>query len=225
MTTEQTGWADFLARQQQQPYMQEIMTFVQEQREEGKVIYPPSEQIFAAFDATALNDIKVVILGQDPYHGENQAHGLCFSVLPGNKVPPSLSNMYKELERDVAGFERPSHGYLRSWASQGVFLLNTVLTVEQGAAHSHAKCGWEQFTDQVIDTINQQCNGVVFLLWGKHAEKKGRFIDRQRHHVLTSSHPSPLSVRRGFLGCGHFSKANELLTQSGRQVIDWQLPG
>ena len=168
--------------------------------------------------------MKVVILGQDPYHGPRQAHGLCFSVLPGIKTPPSLVNMYKELAQDIDGFQIPAHGYLQSWAEQGVLLLNTVLTVEQGKAHSHAKTGWETFTDKVIEAVNQHQSGVVFLLWGSHAQKKGRFIDRNKHHVLAAPHPSPLSAHRGFFGCGHFSLANQILNAQGKTTIDWHLP-
>ena len=215
------GWQAFL---QQQADGIRAMAFAEQQRSLGKVVYPPAEQVHSAFALTAPGDIKVVILGQDPYHGPDQAHGLCFSVLPGVKVPPSLNNIYKELERDFSGFERPGHGYLHSWATRGVFLLNTVLTVEQGAAHSHAKCGWEAFTDAVIEKINRECQGVVFMLWGSHAQKKGRFIDTDRHHVLASSHPSPLSAHRGFLGCGHFSQANKLLMAQGIEPVDWRLP-
>jgi uracil-DNA glycosylase len=180
--------------------------------------------VFSAFDATPLSDIKVVILGQDPYHGEGQAHGLCFSVLPEvKKLPPSLKNIYKELVTDINGFTTPEHGYLQGWAEQGVFLLNTVLTVEQGQAHSHKHLGWEQFTDNVIAHINEHCQGVVFILWGAHAQKKGKSIDRQRHHVLAGPHPSPLSAHRGFFGCQHFSKTNELLIAQGAQPINWQV--
>ncbi|MGL4919119.1 MAG: uracil-DNA glycosylase, partial [Plesiomonas shigelloides] len=175
-----------------------------------------------AFRYTPFEQVKVVILGQDPYHGPNQAHGLCFSVQPGVPVPPSLVNMYKELAQDIAGFQIPQHGYLKSWADQGVLLLNTVLTVERGQAHSHAKLGWETFTDRVIAAVNEHRQGVVFLLWGAHAQKKGRIIDRQRHHVLTAPHPSPLSAHRGFLGCRHFSQTNQLLAQQNLPAIDWQ---
>ncbi|TNF11594.1 MAG: uracil-DNA glycosylase, partial [Vibrionaceae bacterium] len=177
---------------------------------------------FNAFRFTEFNQVKVVILGQDPYHGPNQAHGLCFSVQPGIKTPPSLVNMYKELAQDIPGFQIPNHGYLKSWAEQGVLLLNTVLTVEQGQAHSHANTGWETFTDRVIDALNQNGQGIVFLLWGSHAQKKGRMIDRQRHHVLMAPHPSPLSAHRGFLGCRHFSQTNQLLEQQGKAPINWQ---
>jgi uracil-DNA glycosylase len=216
-------WHDVIGREKQQEYFQQTMAYVQAERDAGKTIYPPAQDVFNAFRYTELNDVKVVILGQDPYHGPNQAHGLCFSVLPGVKTPPSLVNMYKELAQDIPGFEIPSHGYLKSWAEQGVLLLNTVLTVEQGKAHSHAKTtGWETFTDRVIQAVNDHCEGVVFLLWGAHAQKKGRVIDRNRHHVLTAPHPSPLSAHRGFFGCKHFSQANQILQQKGLAPIDWQ---
>lgn len=216
-------WHDVIGQEKQQPYFQDTLKFVASERAAGKTIYPPQKDVFNAFSSTELENIKVVILGQDPYHGPNQAHGLSFSVLPGIPAPPSLVNMYKELITDIPGFERPNHGYLQSWAEQGVMLLNTVLTVEGGNAHSHAKLGWETFTDKVIAAINDNREGVVFLLWGSHAQKKGRIIDRNRHHVLAAPHPSPLSAHRGFLGCKHFSQANALLAQQGLQPIDWQL--
>lgn len=199
------------------------MDFVRREREAGKIVYPPAADVFNAFKYTEFADVKVVILGQDPYHGPNQAHGLCFSVLPGVAVPPSLVNIYKELHRDIPGFEIPSHGYLLSWAQQGVLLLNTVLTVEAGKAHSHASSGWEHFTDRVIAALNEHREGLVFLLWGNHAQKKGQYIDRQRHHVLMAPHPSPLSAHRGFLGCGHFSQTNQFLTDADKQPINWQI--
>ncbi|GKX52261.1 uracil-DNA glycosylase [Budvicia aquatica] len=216
-------WHDVIGQEKQQPYFQDTLKFVASERAAGKTIYPPQKDVFNAFSSTELENIKVVILGQDPYHGPNQAHGLSFSVLPGIPAPPSLVNMYKELITDIPGFERPNHGYLQSWAEQGVMLLNTVLTVEGGNAHSHAKLGWETFTDKVIAAINDNREGVVFLLWGSHAQKKGRIIDRNRHHVLAAPHPSPLSAHRGFLGCKHFSQANALLAQQGLQPIDWHL--
>lgn len=215
-------WHDVIGEEKQQNYFIETMAFVQAERDAGKVIYPPASEVFNAFRFTELADIKVVIIGQDPYHGPNQAHGLCFSVLPGVKVPPSLMNMYKELAQDIGGFEIPQHGYLKSWAEQGVLLLNTVLTVEQGQAHSHAKTGWETFTDKVIEAVNAHCKGVVFLLWGSHAQKKGRVIDRDKHHVLMAPHPSPLSAHRGFLGCKHFSQTNQILIENGLAPINWQ---
>lgn len=225
MTTHLT-WHDVLAEEKQQPYFINTLSAVAAERAAGVTVYPSQKDVFNAFRFTELGDVKVVILGQDPYHGPGQAHGLSFSVLPGIAPPPSLVNMYKELEASVPGFTRPAHGYLESWARQGVLLLNTVLTVEASKAHSHAKFGWETFTDKVIALINEHREGVVFLLWGAHAQRKGSIIDRQRHHVLAAPHPSPLSAHRGFLGCGHFVKANEYLEEHGKQPIDWvpQLP-
>ncbi|SJN55879.1 Uracil-DNA glycosylase [Vibrio ruber DSM 16370] len=215
-------WHDVIGAEKQQPYFQETLAYVEQARRLGKVIYPPAKDVFNAFRYTEFSDVKVVILGQDPYHGPNQAHGLCFSVLPGVKTPPSLVNMYKELAQDIPGFSIPEHGYLKSWAEQGVFLLNTVLTVEQGKAHSHAGTGWETFTDKVIAEINAHRQNVVFLLWGAHAQKKGNFIDRTKHCVLTAPHPSPLSAHRGFFGCKHFSKANQYLQEHGVTPVNWQ---
>jgi len=215
-------WHDVLGNEKQQPYFIETLNTVAKARAAGVTIYPPQKDVFNAFRLTELGDVRVVILGQDPYHGPGQAHGLSFSVLPGIAPPPSLVNMYKELVASVPGFERPAHGYLESWARQGVLLLNTVLTVEAGKAHSHASLGWETFTDKVISLINTHRQGVVFLLWGAHAQKKGRIIDAQRHHILSAPHPSPLSAHRGFLGCGHFVKANEYLIERGEKPIDWQ---
>lgn len=218
-----TTWADILGQEKQQPYFQQIMQFVESERAVGKTIYPPKQDVFNAFSLTELSKIKVVILGQDPYHGPNQAHGLCFSVLPSVKTPPSLVNIYKELASDITGFIIPQHGFLQSWAEQGVLLLNTVLTVEQANAHSHAKIGWEQFTDAVIKQVSEHCEGLVFLLWGSHAQKKGSVINEQKHHVLKAPHPSPLSAYRGFLGCKHFSQTNQILQQQGSTAINWQI--
>ncbi|NIY48950.1 uracil-DNA glycosylase [Cedecea colo] len=220
MTTSLT-WHDVLAEEKQQPYFVNTLNTVADERAAGVTVYPPQKDVFNAFRFTELGDVKVVILGQDPYHGPGQAHGLAFSVLPGVAVPPSLSNIYKELQNNFPDFVRPDHGYLESWARQGVMLLNTVLTVEAGKAHSHARLGWETFTDKVIELINQHLEGVVFLLWGSHAQKKGSIIDRKRHYVLQAPHPSPLSAHRGFLGCGHFAKANEYLIERGLTPIDW----
>lgn len=216
-------WQQVITAEREKPYFQQIEHFVTAERESGKAIYPPEAEVFSALDSTPLEQVKVVILGQDPYHGPEQAHGLSFSVRPGIKVPPSLANMYKELATDIQGFTAPEHGYLQGWAEQGVLLLNTVLTVEQGKAHSHAKIGWETFTDRLIEVINQQCEGVVFLLWGAHAQKKGKKIDTARHHVLHSAHPSPLSAYRGFFGCKHFSQTNKLLEQMNKSPINWML--
>ncbi|ERT14869.1 uracil-DNA glycosylase [Photorhabdus temperata] len=214
-------WHDVIGNEKKQPYFLDTLAYVAKERQAGKTIYPPQQDVFNAFRYTELADIKVVILGQDPYHGPNQAHGLSFSVQPGIPAPPSLVNMYKELVSDIPGFQCPNHGCLIGWAKQGVLLLNTVLTVERGNAHSHANLGWETFTDKVIAAINEHCSGVVFLLWGSHAQRKGNFIDANKHHVLKAPHPSPLSAHRGFFGCKHFSKANELLEKQGMAPINW----
>lgn len=216
-------WKEAIGEEKSQPYFQQILQFVQQERASGKVIFPPQNEVFSAFSLTEFAEVKVVILGQDPYHGMHQAHGLAFSVKPPVAPPPSLLNMYKELATDV-GFQIPQHGYLVEWAKQGVLLLNTVLTVQQGLAHSHANIGWERFTDKVIAQLNQHRDNLVFLLWGSHAQKKGQFIDRQKHCVLTAPHPSPLSAHRGFWGCRHFSKTNDYLRSKGLSEIEWQLP-
>lgn len=216
-------WKDVIGVEKEQPYFQHILAQVQQARNSGKTVYPPQNEIFTAFKLTEFEQVKVVILGQDPYHGPNQAHGLSFSVKPGVPAPPSLVNIYKELSQDIAGFQIPNHGYLVSWAEQGVLMLNTVLTVEQGQAHSHANFGWETFTDRVISALNEQRENIVFLLWGSHAQKKGQFIDRQKHCILTAVHPSPLSAHRGFFGCRHFSQANAYLRSKGLSEIDWKL--
>lgn len=218
------SWESIINDERDKEYFQSVLAFVEQQRNSGKTIYPPQEQVFSAFDMTPFESVRVVILGQDPYHGAKQAHGLAFSVLPGVKIPPSLRNMYKELAQDIDGFEIPSHGYLDTWASQGVLMLNTVLTVEEAKAHSHAKCGWETFTDAIIAELNQRSEPIIFLLWGAHAQKKGQAIDADKHHVLVAPHPSPLSARRGFFGCQHFSMTNELLSSINQQPIDWTLP-
>ncbi|MGO1297466.1 MAG: uracil-DNA glycosylase [Vibrio sp.] len=222
--TQLLTWHDVIGAEKQQAYFQDTLQFVTAERQAGKVIYPPETDVFNAFRYTEFHQVKVVILGQDPYHGPEQAHGLSFSVRPGVKIPPSLRNMYKELAQDIPGFVTPTHGYLKEWAEQGVLLLNTVLTVEQGKAHSHAKnTGWERFTDAVIDKLNQYSDGVIFLLWGAHAQKKGSMIDTNKHVVLTAAHPSPLSAYRGFFGCQHFSKTNQILLSQGADPIHWQL--
>lgn len=221
MSTQLT-WSDVIGAEKEQPYFRDTLAFVARERANGKTIYPPQKDVFNAFRFTEFQDVKAVILGQDPYHGPNQAHGLSFSVLPGVKAPPSLVNMYQELSTDIPGFQTPNHGYLASWAQQGVLLLNTVLTVEAGQAHSHAHLGWETFTDRVIAALNEHREGVVFLLWGSHAQKKGRIIDTHRHHVLKTVHPSPLSAHRGFFGCKHFSQTNQFLQQQGLEPINWQ---
>lgn len=210
---------DYLKR----PEMQELAAFLRAEKRAGKVIYPPGPEIFAAFDHTPFDAVRVVILGQDPYHGPGQAHGLCFSVRPGVAIPPSLDNIFKEISRDL-GLPRPDHGCLTPWADRGVLLLNAVLTVERGQAGSHQGKGWEGFTDAAIEALNRERENLVFLLWGSYAQRKGRLIDTRRHCVLTSVHPSPLSAHRGFLGCGHFSAANAWLEQHGQAPIDWSLP-
>ncbi|QHB18190.1 uracil-DNA glycosylase [Mannheimia pernigra] len=217
-------WTEALGEEKQKNYFQQILKYVHNERLAGKVIYPPQNEVFSAFALTEFSEVKVVILGQDPYHGPNQAHGLAFSVKPPVAPPPSLVNMYKELADDIAGFQIPRHGYLVEWAKQGVFMLNTSLTVEQGRAGSHSQIGWEAFTDKVIAQLNEHRENLVFLLWGSHAQRKGQFIDRNRHCVLASPHPSPLSAYRGFLGCKHFSKANNYLISKQISPINWQLP-
>jgi uracil-DNA glycosylase len=217
------GWSEHLSGEARQPYMTALAEFLAAEEQVGKVIYPPERLRFNALNSTPLDKVAVVILGQDPYHGPGQAHGLCFSVRPGVKPPPSLMNIFKELDSDV-GAARPDHGCLQTWAEEGVLLLNSVLTVEQGKAASHQGKGWELFTDRVIETINRERRGIVFLLWGSYARNKGRIIDRSRHHVLEAPHPSPLSAHRGFLGCRHFSRANGWLASAELPLINWQLP-
>ena len=210
---------DYLQRDE----MQALAAFLRQRNAAGARIHPPAPRIFAALDATPFDAVKVVILGQDPYHGPGQAHGLCFSVRPGVPVPPSLDNIFKELQRDL-GIARPDHGCLLPWARQGVLLLNAVLTVEEGRAGAHAGKGWEGFTDHIVETLGREREGLVFLLWGSYAQAKGKVIDPQRHRVLKAPHPSPLSAHRGFIGCGHFSAANQYLARHGQAPIDWSLP-
>lgn len=217
------SWLAHLQGEFEQPYMRELGAFLRGEKRAGKRIFPAGDEIFSAFDHTPLDKVKVVILGQDPYHGEGQAHGLCFSVRPGVAVPPSLQNIYKEINAEL-GHPVPSHGYLTSWADQGVLLLNSVLSVECARAASHQGKGWEHFTDRVIDLVNREREGVVFLLWGSYAQRKGAIIDTTRHCVLKAPHPSPLSAHRGFFGCGHFRAANEYLQQRGETPIDWRVP-
>ncbi|QJQ94461.1 MULTISPECIES: uracil-DNA glycosylase [Halomonadaceae] len=217
------SWNRHLGVEFESPYMAALREFLRQEKRAGKVIFPHSSHWFRAFELTPLDGVRVVILGQDPYHGPNQAHGLCFSVRPGVPTPPSLQNIYKELAQDV-GFTPVNHGFLEHWARQGVLLLNSVLTVEQGSAGSHRGQGWETFTDRAIEVINEQCGGVAFLLWGSYAQKKASFVDRKRHLVLHSPHPSPLSAHRGFFGQRHFSQANDFLQSRGSGAIDWQLP-
>lgn len=218
------NWQALLVKEKEQPYFKDLMAFVQAQRDAGIEIFPAKSDVFNAFSLTPAEQVKVVILGQDPYHGAGQAHGLCFSVQDGIKIPPSLRNIYKELSSDIAGFSTPSHGNLSKWAEQGVLLLNTVLTVEEAQAHAHKDKGWETFSDKVIMQISEHMEDVIFLLWGKPAQQKIKLINTAKHHILTSVHPSPLSAYRGFLGCKHFSHANEILTKLGKQTINWQVP-
>lgn len=216
-------WADVLAAEKREPYFKEVVAFVERERAAGKTIYPPNGDVFNALAFTPFGNVKVVIIGQDPYHGPNQAHGLCFSVKPPTPPPPSLVNIFLELKSDL-GIQRPTHGNLESWARQGVLLLNAVLTVEEAKPGSHANKGWERFTSKIIEELNAQKHNLVFLLWGAYAQKKAERVDRHRHLVLTAPHPSPLSAYRGFLGCKHFSQANAYLTQHGLSPIDWSLP-
>ncbi len=216
-------WHEAIGNEKTQPYFRTLWERVRHARQSGAVIYPPSAEVFSAFASTEFDRVKVVILGQDPYHNAGQAHGLAFSVRPEVDIPPSLQNIYQELSRDIPGFVRPSHGHLQKWAEQGVLLLNTVLTVQAGQAHSHAQWGWETFTDRVIRQLNDHRDHLVFMLWGSHAQKKGAMIDRSRHLVLQAPHPSPLSAYRGFFGCRHFSQANAYLVAHGETPIDWQV--
>ena len=213
-------WLSYLQAEFNRPYMVELSIFLRAEQAAGKTSYPTGKNIFTALNTTLLSEVKVVILGQDPYHGPNQAHGLSFSVPKGVVIPPSLKNIYKEIYNDFGG-HYPTHGNLMSWAKQGVLLLNSVLTVEQAQAASHQGKGWEQFTDKVITTISNERQNVVFLLWGAYAQKKGQNIDKTKHLVLTAAHPSPLSAYRGFLGCKHFSKTNNYLQNTNQTPIDW----
>ncbi|NXC32740.1 UNG glycosylase, partial [Campylorhamphus procurvoides] len=215
------SWRRQLAAEFSKSYFVKLMAFVAEERKRYTV-YPPPEQVFTWTQMCDIWDVKVVILGQDPYHGPKQAHGLCFSVQKPVPPPPSLENIYRELSTDIEGFTHPGHGDLTGWAKQGVLLLNAVLTVRAHQATSHREQGWEQFTDAVVSWLNKHLTGVVFMLWGAYAQRKGSSIDRKRHHVLQTVHPSPLSANRGFFGCQHFSKTNELLKKSGKKPIDWK---
>lgn len=217
------SWKQHIGDYLQREDMAALSAFLRQRKAQGARIYPPGPEIFAAFDATLFDAVKVVILGQDPYHGQGQAHGLCFSVRPGVAVPPSLDNIFKEIHADL-GLPRPDHGCLLPWAQRGVLLLNAVLTVEDGRAGAHQGKGWEGFTDHVVDVLNREREGLVFLLWGSYAQAKGKVIDTRRHRVLKAPHPSPLSAHRGFMGCRHFSAANEYLTRNGQTPIDWSLP-
>jgi uracil-DNA glycosylase len=219
----EASWKKRLEPEFSQDYMVQLREFLLERKRAHAVIYPPGDRIFNALNSTPFEKVRVVILGQDPYHGPGQAHGLCFSVRLGVPTPPSLINILKEIELDL-GIPLPDHGYLKHWAEQGVLLLNAVLTVERGQAGAHQGKGWEQFTDQVVRLLNAERDGLVFLLWGNYALKKGSCIDRSRHLVLTAPHPSPLSATRGFFGCRHFSRTNKWLEEHGLEPIDWSLP-
>ncbi len=216
------SWKAVLASTFEQPYMRELKTFIMQQKQQGQEVYPPGREMFNALDSTPFDQVKVVILGQDPYHGPNQAHGLCFSVNKGVPIPPSLRNIYQELHQDI-GFDVPSHGNLQSWADQGVLLLNSVLTVNRGQAASHQGKGWETFTDTIISELNRHHSHLVYLLWGAYAQKKGKNIDANQNLILQSVHPSPLSAHRGFLGCRHFSQCNAYLESQGKTAVDWQI--
>lgn len=217
-----TSWKEALGDEREKPYFKELLERVESERRAGKVIYPKNSEIFAALQHTPFDKVRVVIIGQDPYPGPNQAHGLCFSVRRGIPLPASLQNIFKELGSSL-GVPYPSHGCLESWATQGVLLLNTALTVEGGKPQSHGGWGWERFTDRIVAELNVHRSGIIFLLWGSHAQKKGANIDRKKHIVLTAPHPSPLSAHRGFLGCGHFKKVNEILAGRGEAPIEWSL--
>jgi len=215
------GWEPLVAEEFEKAYYLDLREFLIEEYR-TRTVYPEKDDIFNALKFTDYEDVKVVILGQDPYHGHGQAHGLSFSVKPGVKIPPSLRNIYKELNGDL-GCEIPNHGYLKKWADQGVLLLNTVLTVREGEANSHRGKGWEHFTDKVIALLNEREKSVIFILWGKPAQSKLKLIDENKHKIIKSVHPSPLSARRGFFGSKPFSKVNELLKEQGEQQIDWQI--
>jgi uracil-DNA glycosylase len=217
------SWLEVLHNEFEKDCMLKLKQFLKEEKEADHNIYPKSSDIFSAFWKTPFNELKVVILGQDPYHGANQAHGLSFSVQKGVTPPPSLKNIYKELATDVPGFIIPDHGELTEWADQGVMLLNATLTVRAGSPGSHQKKGWEIFTDTVIQKISEQKEGIIFLLWGKFAQAKAELIDAKKHHILKAAHPSPYSADSGFFGCKHFSKTNAILEKEGKKVIDWQI--
>jgi len=217
------SWLAVLGDELEQPYMTDLRSFLVAEVEAGRRFYPPADRVFNALSLTPFDDVRVVILGQDPYHGAGQAMGLCFSVPAGIRPPPSLQNIHAELESDL-GLARPATGDLTPWAERGVLLLNAVLTVSPGKPASHAGKGWERFTDRAIAALSEHREGVVFLLWGRHAQQKGAVVDASRHHVLTAAHPSPFSAANGFFGCRHFSRANTLLAEGGRAPVDWSLP-
>jgi uracil-DNA glycosylase len=222
LTLLETSWQKVLQEELNALYFEEIEKFLSQEMASEKTIYPPAPLIFNAFNLTPFDKVKVVILGQDPYHGPKQAHGLCFSVQHGIKPPPSLVNIYKELHSDL-GLPIPAHGNLEAWSKQGVLLLNAILTVRDGEPASHSQIGWGRFTDAVITTLSKERSGLVFLLWGKFAIDKAALIDGSKHHILTAAHPSPFSAYKGFLGCKHFSKTNEILKENGLEPINWQV--
>ncbi|MFD0940965.1 uracil-DNA glycosylase [Pedobacter boryungensis] len=217
------GWLNVLSDELEKAYMKELKSFLLEEKQKGFTVYPKGADIFNAFNHTPFDKVKVVILGQDPYHGQNQAHGLSFSVQKGVAVPPSLKNMYKELADDIEGFKIPSHGNLTAWADQGVLLLNATLTVRAHEAGSHQNKGWEKFTDHIISVLSAKKTGLVFLLWGRYAQQKEILIDIHKHHVLKSAHPSPFSAYNGFFGSKPFSKTNQILIKEGLKPINWQI--
>ena len=216
------SWKQVLADEFEKPYFAELRQFLQTEKTAGKSIYPPGSLIFNAFNSTPFDKVRVVILGQDPYHGAGQAHGLCFSVQHGVKPPPSLVNMFKEL-KDNVGFVIPNHGCLQKWTEQGIFLLNAILTVEANQPASHQKKGWEEFTNATIQKLSKEKSGLIFILWGNFAQQKAVLIDETKHTILKAAHPSPFSAYNGFFGCKHFSKTNEILVQKGEAPIDWQI--
>lgn len=222
-TTFEPGWQKILGHELEKDYMQSLRSFLKQEKESGQQVYPKSADVFNAFSHTPFDKVKVVLLGQDPYHGSGQAHGLSFSVQKGVAIPPSLRNMYKELATDIPGFKIPSHGDLTAWADQGVLLLNATLTVRAHQAGSHQGKGWEHFTNHVISALSAEKEGLIFLLWGKFAQNKAQLIDGSKHNLLKAAHPSPLSAHNGFLGCRHFSKTNEILLAEGQAPIDWQI--
>jgi len=217
------SWKEVLEDEFEKDYMKTLKDFLQKEKESGHSIYPPGSLIFNAFNHTPFDKVKVVILGQDPYHGKDQAHGLSFSVKKGISPPPSLKNIYKELEKDIPGFNIPAHGELTKWADQGVLLLNASLTVRAHEPGSHQNKGWEKFTDHAIHELSEKRTGIIFLLWGKFAQSKSELIDPGKHYILKAAHPSPYSADSGFFGCGHFSKANKILEENGKVPIDWQI--
>ncbi|WP_443946478.1 uracil-DNA glycosylase [Pedobacter sp. AW1-32] len=219
----EASWLAVLEQEFEKDYMKGLKSFLQQEKEKGATIYPKGADIFNALNTTPFNRVKVVILGQDPYHGAGQAHGLSFSVQRGIPIPPSLKNIYKELETDIEGFQIPRHGHLTYWAEQGVLLLNATLTVRASEAASHQNQGWEIFTDEIIKALSDKRDHIVFLLWGKYAQAKAALIDQKKHYILTAPHPSPFSAYTGFLGSKHFSKTNQLLIQSNQKPIDWRL--